>query len=134
MSVAGSCHARVAANIDIAPTVLDAAGLDEVTQIMDGSSLLKRSTRRRLLMAQWQTTSPVPEWASTRTRRHQYVEYYGPAGGITFREFYRLRSDPWQLRNVLRDGKRKNDPSRARIRYFHNRLARDRKCAANSCP
>ena len=81
----------------------------------------------------WRVTR-IPTWASLRTRRYQYVEYYRD-GKRFFREYYDLLRDPWQLRNLLRDGIRANDPE---VAALSRQLRRDRRCAGTTgrtaCP
>ena len=128
---AGSTDRRLAANIDVAPTVLAAAGIQPAAP-MDGRSLLDRWRRNRMLLEYWRLKHPsdVPTWAATFTRGYEYVEY--DAGGrIVFREYYDLRRDPWELTNLFRDGVRSNDPDAAPL---HRQLAADRGCSASTCP
>jgi arylsulfatase A-like enzyme len=123
---------RMAANIDIAPTVLDAVGLrPDPDYPIDGASLLRLSSRRRLLLEQW--GGGAGRWASLRTPRYQYVEYYrgGHARSVRSREYYDLVSDPWQLHNLLGDRTRSNDPD---VERLSRHLASDRRCAGVSCP
>jgi arylsulfatase A-like enzyme len=125
---------RPVANIDIAPTVLDAAGVNEDPEIpMDGRSLLSQWDRNRMHLEHSQELA-IGTWASTLQDKLQYTEFYGKNGGITFRELYRLNSDPHQLRNVLKDGDPSNNPSRKRLQALSDRLASDRKCKASTCP
>ena len=119
----------LAANIDIAPTVLDAADIEAAA--MDGRSLLEPLDRNRLLHEHWRV---VPQWAATRNSRIHYTEYYDDEGSIMFRELYRLRNDPWQLRNVLGDATTSNDPPPDNLERLSVRLAADRTCAGDSCP
>jgi arylsulfatase A-like enzyme len=129
--VAPAVDRRLVANIDVAPTVLDAVGI-EPPQPMDGRSLLTRARRRRLLLEVFGTKKHAHlRWDSTITRRHQYVEYLSARGKVIAKEYYDLRSDPWQLRNLLGDDRRANDPPLARL---SRRLARDRRCEAGACP
>ena len=128
---------RLVANVDLAPTILDAAGvLPDPSRPMDGRSLLDPLPDRDRILTEYRNNDnpwTPPTWASTRTRRLQYVEYYDE-GETIFRELYRLRSDPWQLRNVLHDGNASNDPSPARLQELASRLAADRACAGPTCP
>jgi arylsulfatase A-like enzyme len=122
---------RLVANIDIAPTVLRAAGVSPPDDPpMDGRSLLEQDGRDRMLIEFWNELG-VPTWASIRKNGYQYIEYYRDDGSIFFREYYDMRSDPWQLTNLFRDGDRSNDPSR---RQLHLRLERDRSCEGSACP
>lgn len=111
---AGRTDDRLVANIDVAPTILDAARVQPSSgPPMDGRSLLRVGARDRLLIEWWkrkgQTTHP-PSWAATVTATTQYTEYYDTvihagrptgSGKIVFREHYNLRRDPYQLANQL---------------------------------
>jgi arylsulfatase A-like enzyme len=114
---------RLVANVDIAPTALDAAGI-EPDSPMDGRSLLDRTWRRkRLLLEHW---IGYPPWASMLTPRYQYTEYYVPDTSTPVREYYDLVADPWQLANRYGDGDKSNDPDTSALA---RRLDRDRRCA-----
>lgn len=131
---AGVVDQRIVGNIDIAPTVLAATGAARDPNVpMDGRSLLNRSwTRPRILLENWGYVSPFRPWASIRSSSYQYIEYYGNDGEtVHFREYYDLEADPWQLRNLLHDGDRTNNP---RVRLLRRLLDRDRACAASDCP
>lgn len=128
----GATSKQLTANIDIAPTVLDATGIrPDPDYPIDGQSLLQRPERKRLLLEQW--GGGPGTWASIRTRTYQYVEYYARRKGRspTSIEYYDLVSDPWQLHNLLGDRKKSNDPD---VRRLSRRLAVDRRCAGESCP
>ncbi|MDQ3956289.1 MAG: sulfatase [Actinomycetota bacterium] len=124
---------RIVANIDIAPTVLRAAGL-RVPDSVDGRSLFRGDKRTRILTEAWGSHSyPWAKWASIRTRGYQYVEYYEEGRGtdVLAREYYDLKNDPWQLHNLLGDDKKGNDP---RLKAIKAQLTRDRTCKGNACP
>lgn len=129
---AGATDSRLAANLDVFPTVLHAAGLSEAARETDGHSLLDDDwARDRLLIEGWGWSYVgLPQWASTRTRSHQYIEYYED-GEVTGREYYDLRSDPWQLTNLFNDRDRGNDPN---VEPLGQTLSRDRRCRGQSCP
>jgi arylsulfatase A-like enzyme len=134
---AGVSDGRLAANIDVAPTILEAVGLPAVD--MDGRSLLSTPPRARLLLEASSVTSRVPKWASTRTASYQYTEYYDrDTGEISFREYYDLLDDPWQLDNLYADADPFNDPPAATTASLSAELARDRRCGdtpgAEPCP
>jgi arylsulfatase A-like enzyme len=125
---AGRINKDLVANIDIAPTVMEAVGL--VPEVpMDGRSLLSATGRRQLLteywtgrgMRRWTTT---PTWASLLTKRGHYIEYYNDDGRPTLREFYNLARDPWELRNL----------GRPPHREWAQRLRRARSCSGQACP
>ncbi|TYK53405.1 sulfatase family protein [Actinomadura decatromicini] len=108
----GTTDNRIVANIDIAPTILAAAGITATTP-QDGTSLLSGFNRDHLLVEWWkQGTAGVKDsWASYVAKNRQYVEYYdlrtdasgrvSGTGQVTFREYYDLVNDPYQLTNKL---------------------------------
>jgi arylsulfatase A-like enzyme len=132
----GEIDDRLVANIDIVPTILDAANIaDEELRALDGKSLLSDSKRTRLLTEYWTSNeSPIPDWASIVTRSYQYTEYYDPQDRPVFREYYDLFVDPWQLNNLLADVGRSDSPPSAEVRKLHEMLIRDRSCRGSSCP
>ena len=78
----------------------------------------------------------IPTWVSMRTTTWQYIEYYGNDNTtVAFREYYDLKSDPWELQNVLADNDPKNDPD---VAGLSARLQRAEHCAGragpNPCP
>ena len=97
---------------------------------MDGHSLLTPWTRNELLLEFWKGGGDAPPWASIRTTRYQYTEYYRSDGSVSFREYYKA-SDPYQLRNLLHDGVSGNNPNVAVVRA---RLAAARACEGSACP
>ncbi|WP_067453274.1 sulfatase family protein [Actinomadura macra] len=109
---AGTTDNRIVANIDIAPTILAAAGITP-TASQDGKSLLSGFNRDHLLVEWWkQGTGGVKDsWASYVAKNKQYVEYYdlhtnaagavSGTGQVTFREYYDLVNDQYQLTNKL---------------------------------
>jgi arylsulfatase A-like enzyme len=136
----GATDDRTVANIDIAPTVLEATGISpDPAYPMDGRSLLGTSSLRRRLLTEYftgTTDKPQGNWASTRNESYNYTEYYADDGTtITFREYYDLERDPWELDNLLGDSDPSNDPD---VAALHLQLARDRECrgtvGVNACP
>lgn len=127
----GATDRRLAANIDIAATVLEVTNLLGDHDV-DGRSLLSDHRRDRLLLEHWaDDESEVPEWASILTRRHQYVEYYRASGTNFVSEYYDLKKDPWQLRNLLGDAGKRNDPD---VDALSAELDELRRCAGDTCP
>jgi len=130
----GTSDPRGAANIDIAPTVLQAAGIP-IPSTTDGHSLLGDWHRERRLTEHWCNITKCLFWAAERTREYHYIEYYdGPnfdTANVTFREYYDLIADPYELRNLLRDGDPANDPD---VTTPAALLAADRNCAGDACP
>ena len=135
---AGVVDRRLVANVDIAPTVLEAAGFAGPPLVpLDGRSLLGEGARERMLLEYWvdPPRMDVPSWAAVTTRDLQYVEYYDDdLQTITLREYYDLTEDPWQLTNVLGDGDEANDPTPEELNELQDTLAADRRCAGTSGP
>ena len=128
---------RIVANIDILPTVLDAAGLENsLEHEVDGFSLLKPLQRNRILLEHFgDSEKPVPTWASLITDREQYTEYYQLDGETKiFTEYYDVETDPWRLTNTVGDKDPFNDPSPLTLQSLSNQLEDDRVCAGAGCP
>lgn len=96
----------LSANIDIAPTLLDIAGLmpEEVAPQMDGRSLVgplysdeSEIEWRDCLLSEMHAAGhyEVP-WRAIRTSESVYVEH-----GTGEREYYDLAADPYQLNNAV---------------------------------
>jgi arylsulfatase A-like enzyme len=109
----GGNSRRLVTNVDVAPTVYDAVGVDPPVEV-DGRSLLDKSWQRRFIFLEHQLNpdSPViPRWGSVLYKDHQYIEYYEGLGDIPiFMEYYDHEADPWQLENLLGDEDPLNDP------------------------
>jgi arylsulfatase A-like enzyme len=126
---------RLAANVDLFPTVMEAAGL-EARGTIEGRSLLTSPPRDMIFLERFRDVElvGVPSWASVRTLTAQYIEWY--RGGRTlFSEYYDLEADPWQLRNLVVAG----EPSdREEIQAMRGLVARLRSCVGttgpNACP
>jgi arylsulfatase A-like enzyme len=129
----GAVDERLVANIDIAPTILEAAGIEvKPERPMDGRSLLGTDERERLVLEYWgEGGRNIPTWYSTRTKEFQYTRYENRFGDVLFREYYDLTRDPWQLTNVFRDGDPTNDPLTLPL---DSQLDQDRTCLADTCP
>jgi arylsulfatase A-like enzyme len=137
----GATDERMVANIDIAPTVMDAVGLEPPEdQPMDGRSLLDPTWKRDRLLLEYfrRIDRGTPEWGATLTKEDQYVEYYEDGGRInaTFREYYNLLLDPHQLENSLGNEDPADDPLTFPLRA--QQLDQDRNCRGttgdNACP
>jgi arylsulfatase A-like enzyme len=139
---------RLVGNIDIAPTIMEAAGLEPTNAPMDGRSLLDPTfARDRILMEYFDEKTDegrsrfdAPSWASIQTLQYQFTEYYSPTDHATlqFRELYDLTSDPYQLDNLLGDADSSNDPPPLQVQSLSLQLARDRFCSGTDgvrpCP
>jgi arylsulfatase A-like enzyme len=123
---AGRVDGRFVGNIDVAPTIMDAAGITaDPASPVDGRSLLDLAGRQKMLTESW-NQGPRGPWASIRTPSYQYTEYYeNDAHTVEFREYYQIAVDPWQLTNLYNDGNPKNDPY---IGSLHRELAKARAC------
>ncbi len=106
MIAASSLREQMVLNIDIAPTLLDLAGVD-VPQAMHGRSL--RPVLRDA-KAPWRTSflteyfsnpkNRIPGWQAVRTDRWKYIHYLGVEN---VDELYDLTSDRYELTNLLKD-------------------------------
>lgn len=129
--VPGVVDDRLVAGIDLAPTLLAAADLEPMVA-PDGFDLLDAGARRSRLLLEFGRLphDPVPTWRAFVTRSFEYVEYVDDTGRVSFREYYRLRTDPEQLVNVLRDARPGNDPD---VVALSATLGRLRGCAGPTC-
>jgi N-acetylglucosamine-6-sulfatase len=90
---------HLVANIDLAPTIAEAAGVELPNA--DGKSLLpllagrQAEWRRAVLIEHLRGTNPVPTYCAVRTARHLFGSYETGE-----RELYDLDADPFQLRNL----------------------------------
>ena len=130
----GVLDPRFVANVDIAPTIMDAAGLSPSASVpLDGRSLLSGNARSGMFLEYF--LDPIypliPSWASIRTTTRQYIEYYDPSGRVIFREYYDLATDPFQLDNLFGDASPSDDPNVSRL---SRQLRADLRCAGTSGP
>ncbi len=90
---------NLVANIDLAPTIAEAAGVR--LPGADGQSLLPlvegRATtwRQALLIEHMRGTNPIPTYCAVRTARYLFATYETGE-----RELYDLESDPFQLQDL----------------------------------
>ena len=125
---AGAVDDRMAANIDIAPTIYDAAGAAPSYPV-DGHSLLG-SHRREWALAEHQADPWY--WAQVFDADSRYIETYGPRGNVTFREFYDLDRDPFERTSLF--GARQRLPANPRVTASQAELRDARTCSGESCP
>jgi len=122
---------KLVANLDVAATLLDAAGVRRRT---DGRSLLDRRRREALLVesrgSYGEDAAPLlPAFRSLRTPSYRYAEYYRHGtDDLTFREYYDLGVDPWELEN--RAGSLTED----QIAALSEQLRRYGVCKRTACP
>ena len=109
----GAVRDEMVLNIDVAPTLLELAGVP-VPTVIDGRSLVPLiSDRRSLTPENWRShfffehfTSPAPvaryiaRTEGVRTLDQKYIRWIDPqAGGAE--EFYNLKSDPEEISNLI---------------------------------
>lgn len=103
----GAVVEQVVANIDIAPTILEAAGLTAPPH-MDGRSFISLAQGREapwrdyfLYVYYWEKNFPQsPTVFSLRGDRYKYITYYGLWDAD---ELYDLQTDPDESKNLLYD-------------------------------
>jgi arylsulfatase A-like enzyme len=141
----GTVDHRPVGGEDFLPTYLDAARYAPpvLKYRLDGRSFLPgRPGRTEKLLefgpdgrptpAGYKGHRGIPTWASLRTADWQYIEYYGADNTtVAFREYFDLKSDPWELQNTLADNDPKNDPD---VASLSAELARAEHCSGKSCP
>ncbi len=130
--IPGTTDDRWVANIDIAPTVLAAAGAP-IPSWMDGVDILSGADRDHAFTEYFQDPSNggIPDWRSVRTHDWVYNEYLGADGEtVEFREYYDLVADPFELTNLLADGDPANDPPLGAAQAL---MAQDATCAGAGC-
>lgn len=130
---AGAVDTRFVTHVDIAPTLLAAAGVTSTVVPMDGRDILGGHVRQQAFTEYFLDEANGlgrPTWASLRSSTAQYTEYYDTAGVVTFREYYDMVNDPYQLVNLLGDGNAANDPSTASLSA---QLRAQRQCAGSTC-
>jgi arylsulfatase A-like enzyme len=117
---------RLVSITDIAPTILEAAGISATRVPIDGKSLLGDERRTRLYVEY--LAGGQPKWSSILSETYQYMEYKRDG----FAEYYDVVRDPWQLENVLRNGVTGDEP--ANLAKLSAWLAHDKECSGSSCP
>lgn len=133
---AGATDSRFVTHVDIAPTVLAAAGVTQNHVSFDGRNIFSGYSRTQALTEYYYDTAnanDIPSWAAVRTSTYQYIEYYDIANPRTviFREYYDMQADRYQLVNLYADGNSANDPD---IAPLASQLQAARQCAGTSCP
>jgi arylsulfatase A-like enzyme len=138
-AAAGSVDTRLTSNVDVAPTILDAAGVDPALRYpLDGYSLFDAGWTRKLLYEESFNVRPdkhwEPPWRSIRDGDFQFIEWLSQTfpEHTVWREYYDLRTDPYELHNLLDDDTTANDPH---VQRLHEKLVKAAFCAGHpSCP
>lgn len=119
----GGVDPRIAANIDIASTIADVAGLSFETG--DGLSLAGDETREAILLESW-----LLGFFAVRTAQYLYVE-----NGGNERELYDYQNDPYELDNLIADwnGHEPAPGAEAIAADLKAMLDDLRPCAGNAC-
>ena len=97
-------------NVDLAPTLLDLAGVSKPAGFHGESFLPLLSGEatgwRDAFIAEYFEESPfprIPTWEAIRTRRWKYIRY--PDLGREFDELYDLGTDPYELNNLVMEAR-----------------------------
>ncbi len=135
---AGVIDERAVTHVDIVPTVLAATGVTQNLAPVDGHDILGGHAREAGLTEYYYDTANgngIPTWAAVRTADYLYVEYYGTSPSTTstptYREYYDMVTDPFQLVNLYRDGNGSNDPDTESLSAQLDAL---KSCSGNVCP
>ncbi|HVF08109.1 MAG TPA: sulfatase-like hydrolase/transferase, partial [Actinomycetota bacterium] len=118
----GSSSAALVGNIDLAPTIMEVAGIDPPSPV-DGSSFAhvlggsRRAIRPKLVIEH--AGSDAPAYCGVRTKRELFVRYTTGE-----EEYYRLDRDPWSLVNLAQRPRMRSDVRD--LRGFARRKCRPR--------
>jgi N-acetylglucosamine-6-sulfatase len=113
----------VVANLDIMPTVLEAAGVQNATPRIDGMSFLPllqgRQARWRdslLYEYYWERNFPqTPTMHALRTDRYKYIRYHGV---WDLDELYDLQEDPHESNNLINESRHAETVRQMNARLF----------------
>jgi arylsulfatase A-like enzyme len=133
----GTIDYRLASNVDIAPTLLDAAGIAP-SHLMDGHSLVGDYERRLQFheffhdpSARYEAgnlAATVPSWAEIENGKWAYINYYNDDGSILQHEYYDLQHDPLEEHNLLYSADQ-TAVSPERVDRLTKKLNQERRCA-----
>ncbi|MGH2838865.1 MAG: sulfatase family protein [Thermoleophilaceae bacterium] len=128
---AGATRTDLVSNVDVATTLMRAAGVKRRT---DGKSLFSKGRRSELFLEHFGAKTEegdvvLAPWNALRTPSFRYAEYLDrPGGSVTFREYYDLNADPWELDNQA------STLSPGRVAELSGRLQALSRCKRSSCP
>ena len=126
---AGSRSADLVANIDIAATVFDGAGV-EADYATDGRSLLSGEPREWILLEgpRLHDNSPFEAWDAYLDRDAHFIQWRDEAH---HRELYDLGSDPFEIESLLADPGPGNEDA---AEEYAALVERARTCVGGDCP
>jgi len=134
---AGAVDNRYVSHVDITPTVLAAANVTQNLSTMDGRDILNGYARPFAFSEYYYDTANanyITSWVSMQNSQFMYAEYYGQNtdrnGTPTFREYYDMVNDPYQMVNLLKDSTTANDPN---VNQLSAQLAAMKNCVGNAC-
>lgn len=117
----GKVVEEVIGNIDVGPTIMDAAGL-ETPEYMDGQSFLKLPNEKIewrdyfLYVYYWEKNFPQsPTQFALRGDQYKYITYYGLWDTD---ELYDLRADPGETKNLIHDPKYRDIAKQLETRLY----------------
>ena len=116
---------RLVANIDIAPTIAQVAGV--TLSAADGQSLLDKASRTGILLERFKDGAK-PTYAAIRTEHRLYVEY-----DTGERELYDHQRDPRETDNLLADENEDEGSRQAEVEELSRRLAELVRCQGDGC-
>jgi arylsulfatase A-like enzyme len=106
-SIKGKLLQQLVLNIDIAPTILDMAGI-EVPKVMNGKSMLpllknpESDFREDFFMEHDSVVNaenPIPDSYGIRTKEWKYIRYVNAKPEVE--EMYHLSTDPREMKNLI---------------------------------
>ena len=119
----GKLLQQLVLNIDVAPTILDMAGI-EVPAVMNGKSMLplindpEAEFREDFFLEHDSVIivdNPIPDSYGVRTKDWKYIRYVNVEPEVE--EMYDLNSDPMELKNLINDQNLANARAKLRKRY-----------------
>jgi arylsulfatase A-like enzyme len=127
-----------ASTVDLAPTIMQAAGVSQPTDPpMDGRSLLLPGgdglapgpSSAYLEYFNDPIYPTIPSWSSIVSKDLQYVRWFDGQGRTIAREYYDRANDPFELANLLGDATSANDPATGEL---DARIERNRTCVGTT--
>lgn len=113
----GAVVESLAANLDIAPTILDIAGIEMMPEQFEGISLLAPAEREEFLYEYyWEYDFPhTPTTFAIRTPEYKLIQYHGV---WDTEELYDMANDPRETTNLIDDAEHVDVKASLRHRLF----------------